>query len=509
MDLTVPLILHAHRTPKKVCLVYQDNEYSYQSLNEEVNRYANGLMAHGVKKGDKIAVFMKNSDDFIIAAYAIWKVGGVLVPINFRLTANELSYILNQSDSVFMLADAELEDICKEVTVQLPRLLSVAITPTATTEGFLSFRALRTDNSAETGVELSPLDDAEILYTSGTTGKPKGALFDHHTVLNVNVAYNHIARLNEEDCYLLVAPIFHSAALNLVFLTTMFSGGTLVVHRDFHPVEVLKAIEKHKVTTFFGVAAMYNAFLQVPPKTFNLSSIRFCAYGAAPMSPALIEKSMTYFGTDQFYNYCGLTEGGPGGIYLSPEQHKTNLGAGGKPMPLTNARVVNEQMEDVAPGVVGEFILRGATMIKEYYKKPEESRKTIVDGWLLTGDLATIDDEGFITIVDRKKDMIISGGENVYSVEVEQVMGGYSKIQEVTVIGLPDEHWGERVAAVIVLKPDEIMDEQELKDYCTDKLAGYKIPRQFFYVDQLPRNASGKILKYNLRESLGKKMMNR
>ena len=152
---------------------------------------------------------MKNSDDFIIAAYAIWKVGGVLVPINFRLTANELSYILNQSDSVFMLADAELEDVCKEVIVQLPISISVAITPTTRTEGFLSFRALRTDNIAETGVDLSPLDDAEILYTSGTTGKPKGALFDHHTVLNVNVAYNHIARLNEEDCYLLVAPIFH------------------------------------------------------------------------------------------------------------------------------------------------------------------------------------------------------------------------------------------------------------------------------------------------------------
>ncbi|MGE7091885.1 class I adenylate-forming enzyme family protein [Lysinibacillus sp. NPDC048646] len=502
MNLTTPLMLHAHRTPQKVCLVYQEKEYTYQSLNEEVNCYANGLIAHGIKKGDKIAVFMKNSDDFIIAAYAVWKVGAVLVPINFRLTATELSYILGQSDSVLVLADAELEDVCKEACASLALSITIAITPETFTEGLLSFRELRTNNIDEPGVTIAPLDDAEILYTSGTTGKPKGALFDHNTILNVNVAYNQIARLEEEDCYLLVAPIFHSAGMNLIFLTTMLTGGTLVVQRDFHPVEALKAIEKHKVTAFFGVSAMYNAILQVPEKSFDLSSIRFCAYGAAPMSPTLVEQSMAYFGTNQFYNYCGLTEAGPGGIFLSPEQHKTKLGAGGKSMPLTNARVVNEQMVDVVPGEIGELTLRGATLMKEYYKKPEDTKKTFVNGWLLTGDLATIDEEGFITVVDRKKDMIISGGENVYSIEVEQVINGHPQVLEAATIGVPDEQWGEVVAAVIVAKPGETVNEGELQQYCRKSLAGYKVPRKFFYVETLPRNASGKILKYHLRETI-------
>jgi feruloyl-CoA synthase len=222
------------------------------------------------------------------------------------------------------------------------------------------------------------------------------------------------------------------------------------------------------------------------------------------MPVALLEKSMELFGTDQFYNMCGLTEGGPGGVFLMPEEHKTKLGASGRASHLTDARVVDENGEDVLPRQVGEFIIKSESVMKEYNKKPEETRKTLKDGWLYTGDLAQIDEEGFITLVDRKKDMIISGGENVYSTEVEQVLYKYQDILEAAVIGIPHEVWGETVAAVIVPKQGTEIDHVELQQFCRKELAGYKIPRVIYELDQLPRNASGKVLKYQLRDQFKK-----
>ena len=322
------------------------------------------------------------------------------------------------------------------------------------------------------------------------------------------MAFIMLKRLNAEDKLLHVAPLFHSAQLNLFFTSAIMLGASSVIHRDFHPVTTLQTIQDHGITIFFGVPAMYNAMLQVPNRDiYNLSSIRTCGYGAAPMAPALVEQSMELFGTDQFYNLCGLTEAGPGGVFLSPEDHKTKLGAGGTAMFFTNIRVVNEQMEDVQPGETGEFVIKGETIMKEYYRKPEETQKTFSDGWLLTGDLATIDEDGYITIVDRKKDMIISGGENVYSVEVEQVLNSHPLVLEAATIGVPDEKWGEMVAAIIVSKNGEPIDEEEVQRYCKDRLAGYKIPKKFFYSDVLPRNASGKILKYQLRESFNQEVV--
>ena len=220
------------------------------------------------------------------------------------------------------------------------------------------------------------------------------------------------------------------------------------------------------------------------------------------MPPELVRKSIAAFKTDQFYNLCGLTEAGPGGIYLGPEGHKLHLGKSGKAGFLTEARVVYENGDDISPGAVGEFILRGETIMKEYYKKPEETKAAFKNGWLYTGDLATIDEEGYITLVDRKKDMIISGGENVYSAEVEVVLYEHPAILDAAIIGLPDEVWGEAVSAIIVLKEGTRIDEEELISFCRQKLAGYKVPRRIFIEKQLPRNASGKILKYQLRQKM-------
>lgn len=498
MNIGVSLTLNAGRHPDKLALICEDRSLSYRELNSEVNRIANGLMKRGIKKGDRVALFMKNSDHYVIAFYALTKLGVAVVPINFRLTGIEAGYIIEQSQCSAVLCDAEFEKVIDEATKAEQQVI---VHPVSIIEGNLSWDELKSDTDSEPKVFVFSTDNAEILYTSGTTGKPKGALFDHQRVLNVNTAFIMTLGLTKEDRLLHLAPLFHSAQLNLFLLTGIMLGCTSVIHRDFHPVTTLEAIQQHKTTIFFGVPAMFNALLQVPTAgNYDLSSIRACTYGAAPMAPALVEKSMALFATDQFHNLCGLTEAGPGGIILSPEEHKTKLGAGGKAMFLTNVRVVNETMEDVEPGETGEFIIKGETVMKEYYRNPEETQKTFSDGWLLTGDLATIDEEGYITIVDRKKDMIISGGENVYSVEVEQVLNSHPQVLEAATIGLPDEKWGEIVAAVIVPKTGVKIDEEDVQRFCRERLAGYKVPRKFIYTDVLPRNASGKILKYQLRE---------
>lgn len=505
MNLTTSLTMNANRHPNKICVTCEERTYTYKEFNEQVNRLANGLLAIGLVKGEKIGLFMKNSDHFTIALYAIWKAGLTVVPINFRLTPWETQYIIEQSECIAVFCDEELEETVSKASDGLDELKHIIVNASSLVENHLSWNEVMSEDSSEPNILVLNTDNAEILYTSGTTGKPKGALFDHQRIMNVNMAFIMLKRLNAEDKLLHIAPLFHSAQLNLYFTSAIMLGASNVIHRDFHPVTSFQAIEDNGITVFFGVPAMYNAMLQVPNRNkYDLSSIRVCAYGAAPMAPALVDQSMELFGTDQFYNLCGLTEAGPGGVFLSPKDHKTKLGAGGTAMFFTNIRVVDDNMEDVKPGEIGEFIIKGETVMKEYYRKPEETLRSFSNGWLLTGDLATIDEEGYITIVDRKKDMIISGGENVYSVEVEQVLNSHPQVLEAATIGLPDEKWGEMVAAIIVSKSGGQIDVEDIDRYCREHLAGYKMPKKFFYVDVLPRNASGKILKYQLRKSFNR-----
>jgi acyl-CoA synthetase (AMP-forming)/AMP-acid ligase II len=502
LDIGSCLARNARIHPDKWAVICEGRAYTYGEFNREVNRFAHGLQALGVKKGQKMALMMKNSDFFAIAFYAAAKLGAVLVPVNFRLSAVEVNYILDHSDAVLVVCDAEYGALIEEARRDVPAVRQVIVVGEPTVEGHLSYEQVLSEREEEPDVAVNERDDLEILYTSGTTGRPKGALFDHHRIIQVGVKMMALLGLNPNDRFLHLAPLFHSAQLNLFLLPGFFLGASHVIHRNFDPVKTLEAIQEHNITFFFGVPAMYLSLLQMPDRgKFDLSSVSRCAYGAAPMAPEIIKRSMEFFGTDQFYNLCGLTEGGPGGICLPPEGHKTKLGAGGLPMFHTEARIVNDMDEDVPPGTVGELVLRGETIMKEYYKDPRATAEAMRNGWLHTGDLAVRDEDGYITLVDRKKDMIISGGENVYSVEVEQVLYAHPQVLEAAVIGVPHEVWGEMVAAVIVPKPGETISLEELQSFCRKWLAGYKIPRAIFFVDRLPRNASGKVLKYQLREA--------
>lgn len=498
------LTLNARRHPDKLALTYNDRTYTYDAFNRKVNRMANGLRQLGIKKGEKVALMMTNTDDFPVSYFALAKMGAVIVPINFRLVSGEVSYILNQSETVAVITDDIFEEIIKEAAKDEPLVRHVITAPHARVDGHLSFDQALSADEAEPGIKVLPEDDLQILYTSGTTGRPKGALFDHQRAFKINIAFTGTLGLNADDRILHVAPLFHSAQLNIFLNPGVFLGASHFMVREFSPVKVLELIEKYQITVFFGVPTMYNMMLQVPNASdFNLSSIRFCGYGAAPMAAALVQRSMELFKTNRFYSLAGLTEGGPSGVLLYPSDHPTKIGCSGKyPLLLTEVRVVDTAGNDVPPGVHGEVLLRGDTTMKEYYKKPAETAETIVDGWLHTGDLAVKDEEGYITFVDRIKDMIISGGENIYSVEVENALYKFPKLLEAAVVGTPDPKWGEKVNAVVVLKPGETADGPEIQEFCRQHLAAYKIPRNIVFVNSLPRNASGKLLKYQIRERL-------
>ncbi|MFE8699646.1 class I adenylate-forming enzyme family protein [Cytobacillus sp. FJAT-54145] len=501
MNLFDGLERNARNNPNKTALIFNETSYTYELFNEEANRVAHGLLSYGIKKGDKVAIMMKNSDQFAFVFYGILKAGAVAVPINFRLTAHEVNYILNDSDSLIIFADEDLSETVKKAAEGNDKLLLQVISGTTKQPNQLLLSQFRSFNTVNPDVGVVEEDDCEILYTSGTTGLPKGVVFDHHRILHVGFGMIMTMKIAQDDHLLHIAPLFHSAQLNLFLVTGTFLGCQQVIRQDFHPVQTLKDIDQYKISLFFGVPTMYNFLLQVPNREqYDLTSIKRCGYGAAPMPVSLLQKSMDLFGTDQFFNMCGLTEGGPGGVFLMPDEHKMKLGASGRASHLTDARVVDENGEDVRPGQVGEFIIKTESLMKEYYKKPEETRKTLKNGWLYTGDLATMDEDRFITLVDRKKDMIISGGENVYSTEVEQTIYKHPAVLEAAVIGVPHEVWGETVAAVVVAKPGQQIDHEELQQFCRQELAGYKIPRIIYEMDQLPRNPSGKVLKYQLRD---------
>lgn len=502
MNIGSLLTQNARKFPELLAIECEGRTYTYRQFNEEVNRLAQGLLQLGLKKGEKLALMMKNSDHFVFTFFAAAKLGAVAVPVNFRLQTSEVHYILEQSDASFVVCDKEFDNLIANAKDGTDVRVVITVGEIEV-EGFYLYEAVLSENNSEPEVEVNEKDDLEILYTSGTTGRPKGALFNHQQIFNVGISVVINMGIRQHERILHLAPLFHSAQLNLFLISGVALGATHIIHRDFHPVKTLQAIQEHKITHLFAVPAMYNFLFQVPNSdNYDLTSILRVGYGAAPMAPEHVKKTMQLFKTDQVFNLCGLTEAGPGGILLDPEGHKNHLGKGGKPIFLTETRVVNEEGKDVLPGVVGEFIIKSPMVMKEYYKKPEETKNTLKDGWLYTGDLATIDEEGYITLVDRKKDMIISGGENVYSVEVEAVLYEHPSVLEAAIIGLPDEVWGEAVCAVIVPKEGMTIDEQELKNFCREKLAGYKIPRRIFIEGQLPRNASGKILKYQLRQQM-------
>lgn len=497
--------LHQARHPDRVALIDAATgaELTFSDLEFRTNALADGLRQKGVERGDRVALVTFNSPQMLEVIIAVAKLGAVAVPINFRLQAPEVQYILRDSGARLVFASPQTGEVVAAAVegTEVAEVVEIPSGDQRVAADPSQYEALIEQGSAErVEVAVAPDDLATLMYTSGTTGFPKGAMLTH-----ANHQWNAINNVTAGegsgslDISLAAAPLFHIGALGIYTLPLLYVGGTSVVLETFTPDAWLAAVAKYGVTVAFAVPAMWAAIDAVMARgTDDLSSLRLGLCGGAPCPVVLIE-SLTRRGI-RFGEGFGLTETAPIACVLDVEDTVRFAGSVGKPVFHVDLKVADAQGAEVERGVVGELLVRGPNVFVGYWNKPEASADALRDGWFYTGDLATCDDDGYYRIVDRKKDMIVSGGENVYASEVEQVMHRHPAVGEVAVIGVPDEKWGESVTAVVAVKPGAEVVEADLIAWTRDQIAHFKSPRAVHFVQALPRTATGKILKRELRK---------
>lgn len=491
---------HSNLHPDKEALIYKNCHFTYQELNDRVNRLANSLIHLGVRKGDRVNGLLFNGNALLEAMFACSKIGAIFVPINFRLSVDEVEYIVQDSGGMIFIYDERLEGIANGIKSRTSQIHHYIRVEDGLTDIDIDYEQLIFDsNNTELEFEIGLNEPHLMMYTSGTTGRPKGAVLTHG-----NTQWNAINSINAfpidaDTITLTVAPLFHIGGMNIFTTPTLYKGGTVILEDKFDPETTLEIVEKEKITTLFLVPAMWLAITQCANlNQYNLSSLKFSISGGAPCPLTIIE----FFQKRgiPFFEGFGLTETSPVVTVLDSKNSLRKNGSVGRPVMHTEVKIVDTSDVEVPIGQVGELIVKGPNVFIEYWNNPIATKEAIRNGWFYTGDLAKQDEEGFLYIVDRKKDMIITGGENVYPIEVEQVLYRHPNIKEVAIVGYPDAIWGESVKATIVLKDTkEQITLQNLQEFCRGKLANFKIPKKIEIIDELPRNATGKILKNVLR----------
>ena len=483
----------ARKTPDRVAVVSQGREISYRELNARVARLA-WVLYHrfGVRRGHRVAYLGPNAPSFLETLFAVSSLGAVFVPLNTRLAGSEYAFILGDCDPTVLLVDDTFDAAVRWATDNEIVMLRL---------GHVYDDAIASAGDSPVGVSVSLADPCIIMYTSGTTGSPKGAVLTHGN-LTWN-AYNVLIDIDiaADEVTLVTAPMFHVAALNMTCLPTLLKGGRVVLETKFEPERVLDLVEQLGVTFLFGVPAMYSAIASSPQwSETDLSSVRTLLCGGAPVPIGLTE---TYLARGlTFIQGYGMTEATAGVLCLDRDQSRHKAGSAGVPHFFTDVRLVGPDGQPVEVGNPGEVHVAGPNVSTGYWRRPDEAQTTFAGGWLRTGDIAVLDKDGYAYIIDRVKDMYISGGENVYPAEVEQLLHGHPAVADCAVIGVPDEKWGEVGKALIVPAADAESDPREVMDFLASRLAKYKVPRSVEFVDALPRNASGKILKSQLRAGL-------
>lgn len=475
----------AARSPKRRALTFEGVTWTYADMQLRIDRMAADLQAGGVCHGDRVAFLGLNQPAFFEALFGAARLGAIFVPLNFRLTSRELAFIIDDAGVHTLIVDAAHRALVEGIDV---RRLMAAEADRATVRPL------------EAPDPVAPEEVALIMYTSGTTGRPKGAMLTHANLWWNNANGMHALDVLEEDVTLVVAPLFHIGGLNVTTLTAWQKGAEVILHRSFDPGACLEAIPRYGVTTMFGVPAMFLFISQHPGfDQADLMSTRLLICGGAPVPEPLIK---LYNGRGIPINQgYGLTETAPMVTFLPPEWSLAKLGSAGLPTLLGDVRVVDADNRPVGPMQKGEICCRGPNVMKGYWRRPDATAAAIdVEGWFHTGDAGYLDEDGFLFVSDRIKDMVISGGENVYPAEVESVLLENPAISEVAVIGLPDERWGEAVVAIVALKPGAELTLEELRDFAAERLARYKVPSRLEKVEVLPRNPAGKVLKFELRD---------
>jgi fatty-acyl-CoA synthase len=497
------LAQRADRSPNRRALSFEGTTWTYGELQERIDRLAGGLRAHGVNHGDRVAFLGFNQPAFFELLFAASRLGAIFVPLNFRLTGPELSYIINDAGIHTLVADEPHRPVIDGIRDELPCRHFVSADEPAVGWPAISTVAAHSAplSLAET---IDPDEVAVIMYTSGTTGRPKGAMLTHANLWWNNTNSLHMLDVIEDEVTLVMAPLFHIGGLNVTTLITWQKGGEVVLHRTFDPARFLEDVPRYGVTTTFGVPAMLLFISQHPGfEAADLNSLRLIICGGAPVPEPLMK---TYNGRGIPINQgYGLTETSPSLTFLSSEFGLSKLGSAGRTPLFTEVRIVDAEGRVVThPLTKGEVCAKGPNIMKGYWNKPEATRAAVdAEGWFHTGDVGYLDEDGFLYIADRVKDMVITGGENVYPAEVESALYDHPAVAEVAVIGLPDERWGEAVVAVVALKPDQTLTLDELRDFAGDHLARYKLPTRLELVELLPRNPAGKVLKFELRGRFG------
>ncbi len=485
------------KSPEHSAFVYLGQSTTYSELGDQVQRVAFGLSQRGIKKGDKVALLLGNSPEFIIAYYGILRLGAIVVPINPTFTAPEISYILANSEAkgvVALSALSPLMDVLKEKI----SLSFVVYVGEYTTD--INWTELIAADAKNESVFVDEEDLAVILYTSGTTGRPKGAMLTHKNMASNAEGIQKLVTLTPEDRMVAVLPMFHVFCMTVCMNGPIAAGSTIIIIPRFSPVEVLETIHKEGATILAAVPTMFNFLYQVPNTVAeNFSSIRYCCSGGASLPVDLLHRFEKKFNTIILEGY-GLSESSPIATFNTPRKPRKAGSIGVDIFGVTN-KVVDENGNELPPNEIGELIVQGPNIMKGYLGMPEATAEALKDGWLYTGDMAYMDEEGYFYIVDRKKDLIIVGGYNVYPREVEEVLYKHPDIIEAAVIGVPHEEYGESVKAFVVAK-DPTLTSEAVIEFCREQLVRYKLPRTVEFLADLPKNSTGKILRRSLREEV-------
>ncbi|HZK06335.1 MAG TPA: fatty acyl-CoA synthetase [Actinomycetaceae bacterium] len=493
----------AHRAPTATALHFEDRTWTYAELDDAATRVAAALLDLGLRKGDRVAAFGKNSDAYILLWLGVAKAGLIHVPVNFALGGHELAYILRQSGARAVFADESL----------LPEVEASGATPefTGSLRGGIPDRdvlawGIATTPAPEISVEISDDDLVQILYTAGTTSDPKGAMLTHRALAHHYASACMALDQSASDRVLHALPLYHSAQLHVFAMPYLMLGAENWVLEVPAPLRLLDAIAEHGINSFFAAPTVWVALAGLIEKDpGRVGKLEKAYYGASIMPTPVLQRLRAALPAIGFYNCFGQSEMGPLCTVLRPEEHDDRPASAGRATPFVDMRVVDEDMNSVAPGEVGEVVYRSPQVCLGYWDKPAETAEAFTGGWFHSGDLARIDGEGFITVVDRKKDVINAGGIVVSSREVEEAFFTHPAVHEVAVIPLPDPKRIEAVTAIVVLEPGAETDEATLRNHAREELAEFKVPRHVYFIDALPKNSAGKVQKRVLREQFAPK----
>ncbi len=502
------LARNARKWPDQEATIFREKRITYREFDQRVKRLANAMLLKGIKRGEAVGLLMPNSYEMPEIFFAAAKIGAISVPVNIRLSSREITYILNNAEVKLLFLGHSFIEMIDRTKAELPLIRDYVLTGRSSEEGVTCYEDFLAESSTlRREVRLDEDDTVFIIYTAGTTGKPKGAELTHKNMI-LNALSIHLESFaavpRRADLPVLpskvisITPFFHIAGIVSIIKNILTSTPMIII--DFDPLELLKTIEKERATYLFLVPAMWQMVMNHPDfNNYDVSFLRTAAYGADITPNALKERILGHFPNAALYEAFGQTEMTATAVCMKHQDALRKEGSVGLPFFNVEIRVVDDQMNDVGVNEVGEIVYRGPGLFKGYFKNPEETKKAFEGGWFHSGDLVRCDEEGFIYVVDRKKDMIISGGENIYSAEVEAVLLTHPKIKEAAVIGIPDPKWGETVKAFVVRMPGEEVTAEEIMSFCMDHLARFKRPRVVEFIASLPRSATGKVLKRELR----------